>query len=61
LTCDGTASTDAAGYSWTFGDGGTASDAQPSHAYAAAGTYTVELTVTNASGSDTRTQVFTLG
>jgi PKD repeat protein len=61
LTCDGSASTHATGYSWTFGDGGTANEAEPAHTYAAAGTYTVQLTVTNASGSDVHSQEYTLG
>jgi len=39
-------------WSWDFGDGGTATAANPSHVYAAAGTYTVSLTVSNAQGSD---------
>ncbi|WP_267223605.1 protease pro-enzyme activation domain-containing protein [Dyella silvae] len=34
-------------YSWTFGDGGTATTASPSHTYAAAGTYSVTETVTD--------------
>jgi len=34
-------------YSWSFGDGGTASGVNPSHAYAKAGTYTVTLMVTD--------------
>jgi PKD repeat protein len=38
--------------SWTFGDGGTSTAANPSHQFAA-GTWTVSLTVTNANGSDT--------
>jgi PKD repeat protein len=33
-------------FSWTFGDGGTGSGANPSHTYGAAGTYTVTLTIT---------------
>ena len=36
--------------SWTFGDGGTSTLANPSHTYAAAGTYTVGLTVTDNGG-----------
>ena len=30
-------------YAWAFGDGGTSTAANPSHTYAAAGTYTVTL------------------
>ena len=43
-------------YAWTFGDGGTATGATPSHTYTAAGSYTVTLTVTDtvgATGTDT--------
>ncbi|PYO98212.1 MAG: hypothetical protein DMD60_04715 [Gemmatimonadetes bacterium] len=34
-------------YSWTFGDGGTATTQNPSHTYGAAGAFTVTLTVTD--------------
>ena len=43
-------------WAWTFGDGGTSTDASPSHTYTTAGTYTVKLTVTNSTGSNTKTQ-----
>ena len=38
---------------WDFGDGTTSTLAQPVHAYAASGTYTVSLTVTGPGGTDT--------
>jgi len=40
-------------WSWTFGDGGNSTAASPTHNYTAAGTYTVNLTVDNACGSNT--------
>jgi len=39
------------GYAWSFGDGGTATGATPTHTYLAAGTYSVTLTVTDNSGA----------
>ncbi|MCP3920803.1 MAG: PKD domain-containing protein [bacterium] len=47
---------DVSSWSWTFGDGGTSTAQNPSHTYAAAGTYTVELTATGIGGSDTETK-----
>ncbi len=41
-------------WSWSFGDGGTSTQQNPSHTYAANGTYTVCLTATNAGGSSTQ-------
>jgi len=43
-------------WSWTFGDGGTSTQQNPSHQYLTAGNYTVALTVTNANGSSTNTK-----
>lgn len=37
---------------WEFGDGDTSGEQNPTHEYAAAGTYTVALTVVNDGGSD---------
>lgn len=36
---------------WSFGDGGSSTQTSPSHTYAAAGTYTVNLTVTDNGGA----------
>jgi PKD repeat protein len=42
-------------WSWDFGDGGTSTEQNPSHTYAA-GTFTVKLTAANAGGSNTFTR-----
>jgi PKD domain len=42
-------------YSWDCGDGGTATGINPQHSYAALGTYTVTLTVSNGPLSATAT------
>lgn len=39
-------------WNWSFGDGGTSSLQNPSNTYTTAGTYTVNLTATNAAGSN---------
>lgn len=39
-------------WSWSFGDGGTATDANPIHKYTAVGTYTVSLEVKTSFGAD---------
>jgi PKD repeat protein len=44
-------------YDWNFGDSGTSTEANPTHSYAAPGSYTVALTVTDTfDGSDTETK-----
>jgi PKD repeat protein len=40
-------------WQWSFGDGGTSAAQNPNHAFVAAGTYTVSLTIMNATGQDT--------
>jgi cytochrome c len=37
-------------YAWTFGDGATSTEANPTHTYTEAGDYTAQLTVTNPKG-----------
>jgi hypothetical protein len=48
-------------YAWNFGDNNTSSLQNPVHAYTTSGMYTVQLTVSNACGSDTVNQVVTVG
>ncbi len=43
-------------WAWNFGDSETSTDRNPSHTYAAAGSYTVALTVTTSVGSDAETK-----
>lgn len=44
-------------WAWTFGDGGTSTDQNPTKIYTNAGTYDVGLTATNSGGSDLETKV----
>ncbi|KKG09579.1 NosD domain-containing protein, partial [Methanosarcina sp. 2.H.T.1A.15] len=46
--------------SWKFGDGATSSDTNPTHSYYKAGNYTVNLTVSNLKGTDSKTAVITV-
>lgn len=65
VTCDGLScvfedqSTDdgaVVGWAWGFGDGATGTERHPDHVYAAAGTYTVSLTVTDDTGASGDTE-----
>ncbi|WP_033347517.1 collagenase [Kitasatospora aureofaciens] len=44
-----------ASWHWTFGDGSSSDERNPVHTYAAAGTYTVALTVTDSDGTSAST------
>ena len=47
-------------WTWAFGDGGTSTAQSPSHIYKTPGTFTVSLTVSSATGSDTATSKVTV-
>jgi uncharacterized protein (TIGR02145 family) len=49
-------SNDPTSWSWTFGDGGTSTEKNPSYQYNTEGTYNVTLTATNSFGSDDETK-----
>jgi PKD repeat protein len=54
------ASVGASSYSWSFGDGGSSTDQNPVHDYAAPGEYLVVLTTTNACGTTEYTQTVSI-
>ncbi len=65
VSVDGSGSADpdgsVAGYVWDFGDGSSGTGVKPDHTYAAAGTYSVSLTVTDdRGGKDTVTRSVTV-
>jgi PKD repeat protein len=47
-------------WNWDFGDGTTSTEQNPSHTYFSAGTYTVNLTITHASGTNYIVQTVTV-
>ncbi|MDD3138653.1 MAG: PKD domain-containing protein [Lachnospiraceae bacterium] len=48
------------GWNWEFGDGSTSTDANPAHVYAAAGNYVVNLTASNADGTNATSKTITV-
>ena len=55
-----TSSNSPSGWNWKFGDGSTSTDANPTHTYTAAGTYKVDLTVSNADGTNATSKEVTV-
>ncbi len=53
-------SQNATSYSWNFGDGNTSNEENPTHTYAAPGTYTVSLAASNNCGTTIFEQTITL-
>ncbi len=49
----------ASSYSWSFGDGNTATGVLPTHTYTASGTYTVVLTISGGCGTTSTQQTLT--
>jgi len=47
-------------WSWDFGDGETSAEQSPTHTYTTPGTYTANLTVANAAGSNSATAAITV-
>ncbi|HBH58530.1 MAG TPA: hypothetical protein DDY41_10405, partial [Arthrobacter bacterium] len=47
-------------WAWDFGDGGSSAAQNPTHSYAAAGTYTAKLTATNGTGSNSASTTITV-
>ncbi len=65
VSFDASASSDADNdpltYSWTFGDGGTATGASPNHTFETSGAYTVKLTVSDGELSASKQTTITVG
>ena len=53
-------SLDATSYSWSFGDGQSSTEEDPTHRYSSPGTYTVTLTARNSKGSHQATTKITI-
>jgi PKD repeat protein len=47
-------------FAWSFGDGSTSTSQNPSHTYAAAGTYSAHLTITDAAGGAANATALTI-
>ena len=47
-------------WAWSFGDGATSTEQNPTHTYSTAETYTVNLSVSNANGTDSKIATVTV-
>lgn len=54
VTCTDASTGTPTSWLWQFGDGGTSTAQNPTHAYSAGGTYSVTLTATNRGGSNAK-------
>ncbi len=61
VTLSSTTNDTSATYSWTFGDGTTSSDINPSVTYSEVGAYEICLAITNECGTETSCQTLTVG
>jgi len=43
-------------WNWSFGDGANSTEQNPTHIYSMTGNYTVNLSVANANGTDSKTE-----
>jgi PGF-pre-PGF domain-containing protein len=50
----------ATSWSWIFGDGNISTEQNPTHIFSVVGTYTVNLTVSNANGTSSKTAIITV-
>ena len=53
-------SKNATSWNWNFGDGAVSMEQNPTHTYSATGNYTVNLTVSNYNGTDSKTNIITV-
>ena len=53
-------STNATSWNWNFGDGNNSTEQNPVHTFSSAGNYTVNLTASNANGTDSLNATLTV-
>ncbi len=60
VTCNDTSTGSPTLWYWNFGDGNTSTEQSPKHTYSKSGTYTVNLTVSNGYGTDSKLATITV-